>query len=223
MTIRSACSSLHRGGSCGDMTVALGHPVDCPVWLAFADGSRQVPLDEALKFADSNDLAFMETSAKTDVGVSMAFSSVVQGSLSRLVPAPCLPRVPPSSRLFRSATSLVTIAPFPCPLPVSPSLGTEAYRVRRRQQREKKPAAAEGRGRGSTPKSSSSGGGGSASAGKEGGSSKDSGTSGSSKPSASGSRSSSSNSSNRSSGVVKLPPAGAPPPASSGGGKCCDN
>jgi hypothetical protein len=38
-----------------------------------------VPLDEALKFADSNDLAFMETSAKTDVGVSMAFSSVVQG------------------------------------------------------------------------------------------------------------------------------------------------
>ena len=41
--------------------------------------ARQVPLEEALAFADSNELAFMETSAKTDVGVTMAFSSVVQG------------------------------------------------------------------------------------------------------------------------------------------------
>ena len=41
---------------------------------------RQVTLEEALAFADKNDLAFMETSAKTDVGVTMAFSSVVQGS-----------------------------------------------------------------------------------------------------------------------------------------------
>jgi hypothetical protein len=43
------------------------------------DGERAVALEEAFTFADKNDLAFMETSAKTDVGVSMAFNSVIQG------------------------------------------------------------------------------------------------------------------------------------------------
>ncbi len=51
-------------------------------WCAHACAAAaavQVPLEDALRFADGNDLAFMETSAKTDVGVTMAFSSVVQG------------------------------------------------------------------------------------------------------------------------------------------------
>lgn len=43
---------------------------------------RQVALEDALAFADKNDLAFMETSALTDVGVSAAFTSVIQGAFS---------------------------------------------------------------------------------------------------------------------------------------------
>jgi Rab family protein len=65
-------SELRKFGKSEVVILLVGNKLDL-------DGSRQVTLDEALAFADTNDLAFMETSAKTDVGVSMAFSSVVQG------------------------------------------------------------------------------------------------------------------------------------------------
>ena len=47
------------------------------------EARREVALDDALAFADKNDLAFMETSALTDVGVSAAFTSVIQGACCR--------------------------------------------------------------------------------------------------------------------------------------------
>jgi hypothetical protein len=73
----------HRGKDI--VLILVGNKLDL-------EAKREVPLDDALAFADKNDLAFMETSALTDVGVSAAFTSVIQGlqvCLSTL-PFPCL-------------------------------------------------------------------------------------------------------------------------------------
>lgn len=61
----------HRGKDI--VLILVGNKLDL-------EAKREVPLEDALAFADKNDLAFMETSALTDVGVSAAFTSVIQGT-----------------------------------------------------------------------------------------------------------------------------------------------